>query len=76
MKHEPSNPQNRPVEELGQPNDDGNVLGTAGRDEAPNAATDWDHPGTVRKPGEADVLPPNGTPDIDSVPACDNEHAD
>lgn len=76
MKHDPSNTQNRPVEDLGQPNDDGNVIGTAGRDEDPNAATDWDHPGTLEKSGEADVLPPNGTPEIDIVPPSDKERAD
>jgi hypothetical protein len=33
----------KPLEETLSPNDDGFVIGTAGRDEDPNATTDWDH---------------------------------
>jgi len=33
----------KPLEETLNPNDDGFVIGTAGRDEDPNATTDWDH---------------------------------
>jgi len=38
----PSSPD-KPLEKNLNPNDDGFVLGTAGRDEDPNATTDWDH---------------------------------
>lgn len=48
MKTHPSN-QDEPVEDLGNPNDDGCVLGTAGRNEDPNATTDWDTKG--KSPG-------------------------
>ncbi|VVM36205.1 hypothetical protein PS645_00036 [Pseudomonas fluorescens] len=34
----------KPLETDLDPNDDGCVIGTAGRDEDPNATTDWDHP--------------------------------
>jgi len=34
-------PTSQPPEDLGNPNDDGCVLGTAGRDEDPNACTNY-----------------------------------
>lgn len=46
---------NLPDNDLGEPNDDGFVLGTAGRDEDPNATTDWDHP----KDASENVLTPD-----------------
>lgn len=42
MKPHPSTTKDKPVEDLGDPNDDGCVLGTAGRDEDPNRTTDWE----------------------------------
>ncbi|VVO27130.1 hypothetical protein [Pseudomonas fluorescens] len=50
-------PQSRPVstsqppEDLGNPNDDGCVLGTAGRDEDPNACTTYAER-SAQEPGE------------------------
>lgn len=44
MNHDSSNGQDQPFEESPAPNEDGCVLGTAGRNEDPNATTDWDHP--------------------------------
>ncbi|CAI8854102.1 hypothetical protein [Pseudomonas serbica] len=41
MKTQPTITEERPAEGLGNPNDDGCVLGTAGRDEDPNSTTDW-----------------------------------
>lgn len=41
MKRHPSSIKEQPAEDLSNPNDDGCVLGTAGRDEDPNATTDW-----------------------------------
>ncbi|WP_017529058.1 hypothetical protein [Pseudomonas fluorescens] len=76
MKHEPSNQQYRPVEEAGTPNEDGCVIGTAGRDEDPNATTDWDHPESSPPVGEDSAKPANGTPGIDRVPSSDNDAAD
>ncbi|AZF26308.1 hypothetical protein [Pseudomonas sp. R2-60-08W] len=72
MNHDPSNSQRRPVEPLDKPNDDGCVIGTAGRDEDPNATTDWDHPDSHATAIEATVTPPNGTPGIDTVPEADD----
>lgn len=42
MKPNPPSTQKKPRSDLSNPNDDGCVLGTAGRDEDPNATTDWD----------------------------------
>ena len=42
MKPNPPSTQKTPGNDLSNPNDDGCVLGTAGRDEDPNATTDWD----------------------------------
>lgn len=65
MKNHPDQTTPRPDEELGNPNDDGCVLGTAGRDEDPNATTDWDHDtdsaGNVMTPEDRRGLP--GYPD-------------
>ena len=41
MKTQPTITEERPAEGLGNANDDGCVLGTAGRDEDPNSTTDW-----------------------------------
>jgi hypothetical protein len=61
VKPHPSSNKNAPVENLGNPNDDGCVLGTAGRDEDPNATTDWDHEsdsaGNVQTPDDAHGMP-------------------
>ncbi|OPA92933.1 hypothetical protein BFW88_10565 [Pseudomonas fluorescens] len=76
MKHDPSHPQQDSHEDLGDPNDDGCLVGTAGREEDPNATTDWDHPDDIDTELEIDVKPPNGTPGIDVVPDADNEGAD
>ena len=42
MKLHPPVGKDEPTEDLSNPNDDGCVLGTAGRNEDPNATTDWD----------------------------------
>jgi hypothetical protein len=42
MKPNSPTTQKTPGNDLSNPNDDGCVLGTAGRDEDPNATTDWD----------------------------------
>lgn len=44
MNHDSSNGQDLPPENSPDPNGDGYVLGTAGRNEDPNATTDWFHP--------------------------------
>lgn len=76
MNHDPSNTQNQPVEPLENPNDDGFVIGTAARDEDPNATTDWNHPDTHADGAVATPVPPNGTPEIDAVPDLDDAAAD
>ncbi|AZE88764.1 hypothetical protein [Pseudomonas orientalis] len=76
MKHDPSNTQNRPLEPLDNPNEDGCVIGTAGRDEDPNATTDWAHPERPTVPADATVTPPNGTPGIDAIVQADDADAD
>lgn len=76
MKHNPSHPQNRPLESLDKPNEDGCVIGTAGRDEDPNATTDWDHPERQAVPADATATPPNGTPGIDVVAHAEDADAD
>jgi hypothetical protein len=43
MKNPPTKNKATTSEDLKNPNDDGCVLGTAGRDEDPNATRDWDH---------------------------------
>lgn len=48
MKTHPPTPDT-PIEDQSNPNDDGCVLGTAGRNEDPNATTDWDK--KVKLPG-------------------------
>jgi hypothetical protein len=79
MKHDPSNTEAAPVKKPQEPNDDGFAVVTAGRDEDPNATTDWDHPddpqhrkGTLK----GTQPPPNGTPGIGIVPGPDNDGAD
>lgn len=61
MKPHPTSTQNLPENDPGLPNDDGCILGTAGRDEDPNATTDWDHEsdsaGNVLTPEDARGLP-------------------
>ncbi|MBC3271294.1 MULTISPECIES: hypothetical protein [unclassified Pseudomonas] len=57
-----SNPSSsdKPLDDTVNPNDDGFVLGTAGRDEDPNATTDWDHAGAggdVMTPADSRGLP-------------------
>ncbi|EJF68218.1 hypothetical protein A462_28345 [Pseudomonas sp. Ag1] len=79
MTNDPSNTESAPVKNPREPNDDGFVVGTAGRDEDPNATTDWDHPDDPqhRKGTDEDSQPPpNGTPGIDIVPGPDNDGAD
>ena len=76
MKHNPSNPQYRPLEHADAPNEDGCVIGTAGRDEDPNATTDWDHPDSAATPADASIKPASGTPGIDAVPESENDGAD
>nr|WP_314561858.1 hypothetical protein [uncultured Pseudomonas sp.] len=79
MKHDPSNTEPVPVKNPQNPNDDGCVVGTAGRDEDPNATTDWDHPDDpqLRQGRVEGTQPPaNGTPGIDVVPGPDNDGAD
>ncbi|MCF4996570.1 hypothetical protein GIW70_20890 [Pseudomonas syringae] len=66
MKRHPSSITNVPTENLGEPNDDGCVIGTAGRDEDPNAATDWDH--------ESDSA--GNVPTVDDAHAQSKEKAD
>lgn len=46
MKTHPPTPD-IPIEDQSDPNDDGCVLGTAGRNEDPNATTDWDKKGKL-----------------------------
>lgn len=57
------------------PNDDGFAIGTAGRDEDPNATTDWDdtrglpgYPGAEKnnpsKPVADSSVPANGDPSV------------
>ncbi|TFB34642.1 hypothetical protein E3W21_27775 [Pseudomonas sp. F01002] len=57
----PSTTQDKPIKDLGNPNDDGCVLGQAGRNEDPNATTDRDNkrnsPGHRQGPNEARGLP-------------------
>lgn len=61
MKSHPSSTEPSPTDDVVQPNDDGCVLGTAGRDEDPNATTDWDRDsdssGTILTPDDAHGLP-------------------
>jgi hypothetical protein len=87
MNHDSTDLEALSSEDGVSPNDDGCVLGTAGRDEDPNATTDWDHPQsaesiekTPQQPGTdqaQDVpLPPNGTPGIDTVPIKPDSGAD
>lgn len=86
MTHDPSNRQDPPFEKPLEPNEDGCVLGTAGRNEDPNATTDWDHPDDnatekMHQQPQSDKArditpPPNGTPGIDTVPATQNDGAD
>lgn len=68
-----------PLEPDLEPNDDGCVLGTAGRDEDPNATTDWDHPAdsdTRMNPGDTRGLPGYpGAPESDTS-GKDNDGAD
>ena len=42
MKTHPSAPQDKAIADLSNPNDDGCVLGTSGRDEDPNAIVNRD----------------------------------
>ncbi|MHC8333543.1 hypothetical protein [Pseudomonas sp. LB3P25] len=61
MKPHSTSTQNLPENDSSHPNDDGCILGTAGRDEDPNATTDWDHEsdsaGNVLTPEDARGLP-------------------
>jgi hypothetical protein len=61
MKPDPTSTKNSPTNSEGAPNDDGFVLGTAGRDEDPNATTDWNHDsdatGNNLSPDDARGLP-------------------
>jgi hypothetical protein len=61
MKNHPLSIKKGPIENLGNPNDDGCVLGTAGRDEDPNKTTDWkrktDSAGNLQSPDDAHGMP-------------------
>jgi hypothetical protein len=61
MKTQPSSTKDRPAEDLGNPNDDGCVLGTAGRDEDPNRTTDGNSkntpPGHLQESNDTRGLP-------------------
>lgn len=50
MKPRSTSTQNLPENDSSHPNDDGCILGTAGRDEDPNATTDWDKAGRDNEP--------------------------
>jgi hypothetical protein len=73
MKPDPSTTKNEPTRDLNNPNDDGCVLGTAGRDEDPNATTDWDKERNAEDhrqgPNDARGMPgyPHETPDEPST---------
>ncbi|KNH28986.1 hypothetical protein ACS77_05445 [Pseudomonas syringae] len=70
MKPDPSTTKNEPTEDLSNPNDDGCVLGTAGRDEDPNTTTDWDKERNAEDhrqgPSDARGMPgyPREAPDV------------
>ncbi|KIF56586.1 hypothetical protein EVS84_25945 [Pseudomonas koreensis] len=51
------------------PNDDGFVIGTAGRDEDPNATTDWD----VSRDNE-DVMTPDDTRGLPGYPGAEENN--
>lgn len=51
------------TDEFRAPNDDGCVLGTAGREEDPNTTTDWQHPGDAN-----DVLTPEDSRGMPGYP--------
>jgi hypothetical protein len=81
MKTHPPTPD-KPIEDLGNPNDDGCVLGTAGRNEDPNATTDWDKKGKSpdhrKAPNDARGLPgyPHEAPEEElgiETPEQDND---
>ncbi|HWH85351.1 MAG TPA: hypothetical protein VNV36_01085 [Pseudomonas sp.] len=55
--------KDKALNETVNPNDDGFVLGTAGRDEDPNATTDWD----VSRDNE-DVMKPDDTRGLPGYP--------
>lgn len=72
MKPHSTSNQNLPEDDLGPPNDDGCVLGTAGRDEDPNATTDWDH----ESDSAGNVLTPEDTRGLPGYPSdSENEQA-
>jgi len=66
----PSILKGKPDEDLGNPNDDGCVLGTAGRDEDPNQGADYHKPESdpknVQTPEDAHGMP--GYPSEPSEP--------
>jgi len=55
-----------PLEENVNPNDDGFVLGTAGRDEDPNATTDGN-----RRPESGEVMTPDDTRGLPGYPGAE-----
>lgn len=78
----PSTTQDKPIKDLDNPNDDGCVLGQAGRNEDPNATTDRDKernsPGHRQGPNEARGLPgyPHEAPEEElgiETPEQDND---
>lgn len=85
MKNDASDTPYRSIVNLDEANEDGCIRGTAGREEDPNATTDWDHPdpaqtseaarGQRPQPSSSKTknvkLPANGTPGIDTVPPAD-----
>ena len=68
MKATPHDKTSMPNDEFTAPNDDGFVLGTAGRDEDPNTTTDWQHPGDAN-----DVLTPEDSRGMPGYPRDDDD---
>lgn len=52
------------------PNDDGFVISTAGRDEDPNATTDWDH-----APDSGEAMTPEDTRGLPGYPGAEKADA-
>jgi hypothetical protein len=67
MNHPSSN--DKTLDDTGNPNDDGFAIGTAGRDEDPNATTDWD----VSRDSE-DVMTPDDTRGLPGYPGAEDSN--
>ncbi len=65
-----SNPSSndKALKQTVNPNDDGFAIGTAGRDEDPNATTDWD----VSRDNE-DVMTPDDTRGLPGYPGAEKQ---